>query len=108
MTNNWQSCGACADDDGDGFHAGCDAYATIPGPDCDGANPSCTTDCTTDVDSDTTVDCADTCLDADGDGYGSAGGAGNTCTAADCDDTVATLRGFAAIADRSTYPNESE
>ena len=35
-------------------------------------------------------DCRDECLDADGDGYGSAGGAGNTCTAADCDDAVST------------------
>jgi hypothetical protein len=43
-----------------------------------------------DTDSDATVDCLDTCLDGDGDGYGAAGGAGNTCTAADCDDTEPT------------------
>jgi hypothetical protein len=41
------------------------------------------------VDGDTVVDCADTCLDADGDGYGSAGGAGNTCSGTDCDDADA-------------------
>jgi hypothetical protein len=35
------------------------------------------------------MDCGDTCLDVDGDGYGRAGAAGNTCTAADCDDAVA-------------------
>ncbi|UCH33674.1 MAG: hypothetical protein JSV65_14035, partial [Armatimonadota bacterium] len=50
----------------------------------------CATDCTTDADLDGTIYCADTCLDADGDGYGDAGGAGNSCTAADCDDAVDT------------------
>ena len=39
------------DGDGDGFYTGCDAYETIPGPDCDVANPHCTSDCT-DADSD--------------------------------------------------------
>jgi len=37
--NNWDSCSTCADLDGDGFFAGCDAYTTINGPDCDDSNP---------------------------------------------------------------------
>ena len=74
----------CTDEDSDGY---------CVTSDCDDSVDTCTTDCTTDTDSDGTYDCADTCLDGDGDGYGDAGGAGNTCTAADCDDesTIALL-----------------
>ncbi len=31
----WVSCGSCLDTDGDGAYAGCDAYVTRVGPDCD-------------------------------------------------------------------------
>ena len=68
----------CTDGDADGY---CVTH------DCDDAVPTCNTDCVTDIDSDGIYDCADTCLDTDGDGYGAPGGAGNTCTAADCDET---------------------
>jgi uncharacterized repeat protein (TIGR01451 family) len=82
------------DTDGDGFG---DPASTLqqctqpPGfvlddTDCDDAVATCTDDCTTDVDSDATPDCADDCIDVDGDGYGSAGGAGDTCIGSDCDD----------------------
>ena len=40
-----------------------------------------------DSDLDGVGDNADTCADVDGDGYGEAGSAGNTCAAADCDDS---------------------
>jgi len=33
--DNWTSCLSCADDDSDGYYAGCDAYVLTPGPDCD-------------------------------------------------------------------------
>ena len=36
--NNWVSCLECVDNDLDGYLAGCDAYSTIPGPDCNEAN----------------------------------------------------------------------
>jgi hypothetical protein len=33
--NNWTSCATCLDSDTDDYFSGCDAYVTIPGPDCD-------------------------------------------------------------------------
>jgi hypothetical protein len=42
------------------------------------------------VDTDSLLDCNDTCIDIDDDGYGSAGGAGNTCIDTDCNDGIAT------------------
>ncbi len=36
--NNWNSCSTCQDTDGDGYFAACDAYSTIPGPDCSDDN----------------------------------------------------------------------
>lgn len=33
--NNWASCDTCLDTDEDGAFAGCDAYETLVGPDCD-------------------------------------------------------------------------
>ncbi len=36
--NVWISCGSCADEDGDGYYAGCDAYNSVQGPDCDDSN----------------------------------------------------------------------
>ena len=62
------------DGDGDGFYIGCDAYVTIPGPDCDVSNPNCTTDCT----------------DADSDGY---------CVTTDCDEGSASCTGDCTDAD---------
>ena len=77
----------CIDSDGDGYGAPGGAGNTCTGSDCDDvAAPTCNVDCTTDADNDGTRDCEDTCLDEDGDGYGDAGGGGNTCTGADCDD----------------------
>lgn len=102
----------CSDPDGDGA---VDCTSCLPGPtdicgDCNPANGHCTTNCTdadgdgwcvtsdcddaaatctsscVDVDTDATSDCRDTCIDVDHDGYGSSGGAGNTCPGADCND----------------------
>ena len=69
------------------------------GPDCNDAVATCTSSCA-DGDGDSTADCADTCIDVDGDGYGSAGGAGNTCAGADCaDDSASTFPGAAPLDD---------
>ncbi len=38
--NNWISCAACIDIDGDTAFSLCDAYTTILGPDCDETNPA--------------------------------------------------------------------
>ena len=73
----------CTDVDGDGLCVG--------GGDCNDAIATCGADCTTDVDTDGTVDCADGCIDRDGDAYGSAGGAVNTCSGPDCNDTAAAI-----------------
>jgi hypothetical protein len=53
--NNWDSCDTCADQDVDGYHAGCDQYITITGTDCDDDNYN-------------TFDTCETCLDEDEDG----------------------------------------
>ncbi|MCA9644294.1 MAG: DUF1565 domain-containing protein, partial [Myxococcales bacterium] len=37
--NNWVSCASCRDRDADGHFAGCDAYITIKGLDCDDLRP---------------------------------------------------------------------
>ncbi|MCK5801711.1 MAG: putative metal-binding motif-containing protein, partial [Lentisphaeria bacterium] len=52
--NNWTSCDTCVDGDGDGHYAGCDAYTSIDGPDCD------------DFDENNWISCSD-CVDSDGD-----------------------------------------
>ena len=33
--NNWTSCASCVDNDTDTYYTGCDAYASINGPDCE-------------------------------------------------------------------------
>lgn len=47
------SCAACIDADTDGRYAGCDAYFTRAGPDCDDADPNSWFSCATCVDLDT-------------------------------------------------------
>ncbi|MEZ4233262.1 MAG: choice-of-anchor Q domain-containing protein [Polyangiaceae bacterium] len=37
--NNWVSCATCRDRDADGHFAGCDAYVTLKGEDCDDVRP---------------------------------------------------------------------
>lgn len=37
--NNWASCASCRDRDFDGHFAGCDAYVTLKGADCDDTRP---------------------------------------------------------------------
>jgi len=72
-------CGAnCADQDADGW-----CVTT----DCDDGAASCTDNCAADTDTDAVADCRDGCLDPDRDGYGSAGGAPNTCLGPDCNAT---------------------
>jgi hypothetical protein len=78
-----------ADADGFGIAAvpqpACDqpeGFAAVAG-DCDDTVSTCAADCASDTDSDAIRDCEDTCLDVDVDGYGSPGGAGNTCLAED-------------------------
>jgi len=36
--NVWTNCATCKDNDGDTWYAGCDAYVTISGPDCNNNN----------------------------------------------------------------------
>jgi len=82
--DNWPTVPANEQDsDGDGSSP-CEG-------DCDDSVPTCLSDCVTDTDGDGTPDCADQCLDADGDGYGSAGGAGNSCSGTDCNDADSTI-----------------
>ena len=38
--NNWISCATCADNDMDLWFSGCDAYVTLPGPDCNDWDPT--------------------------------------------------------------------
>jgi hypothetical protein len=58
--NNWtaEGCADCADNDGDGYFAGCDAYTDLLGPDADDDNPNIWT-----------ADGVTSCVDTDGDGY---------------------------------------
>ncbi len=75
--NNWTSsgCADCAENDADGWYAGCDDYNTITGPDCDDAITNAWSDC---------ADCAD----GDGDWWGSGTSCGATADCDDWDDTI--------------------
>jgi hypothetical protein len=103
--NNWVSCATCKDADSDNWHAGCDAYVTIDGPDCDdddsasypGATEVCDGNdnaCTgtipaneTDDDSDNYVECSPF-NDTQGDNPGISGG--------DCNDGAIAVHPGAA------------
>jgi len=74
--DNNSHCGAsCTDHDADGWCAGFD---------CDDNAATCISNCAPDADADAVPDCRDGCIDLDRDGYGTAGGAGNSCAGADC------------------------
>lgn len=102
--NLWVSCDppTCMDADGDGYWAGCDAYVTMKGPDCNDDNYSIPgpleicdgldNDCDGQIDEDISF-----YRDADGDGFGNPGMKlcmtfpGFVSNALDCDDSNALI-----------------
>jgi len=94
----WTSCGACADQDGDGAYVGCDAYPPdAPLEDCDDGDPNTAPGTAPNDD-------PEACMtDADGDDWGDATPTNpSAAPGSDCDDASATTFPGAAAADDPT------